>query len=399
MVDINLKTEVPNSKTQEMLADLHRYEPYDMQPHLPVIWDRAKGHNVTDIFGNTYLDFTSTIFVANTGHRSIELDLIKQAKKCIHSYTFPTQIRVQAIRALHDFLPLFCEKIYLASAGSEVTSWAIRLMRAKNPDRQTIISLEGAFHGKTGLAGEIEEQEIKLNPNISIEETIEFLSDKIDTCCGILIESYQGWTARFLPNDYVQKLVAYCRTHGLSVAFDEIQAGLWRTGKKFAYEWYEVAPDLICIGKALGGGFPVSALAGKAELFKSGLGMSSTHSATPLACASILSVINSLNKIDKREYYVRSQSFLSLINVMAHMFTDLIVETNVRGLVASIIFKDKEVADIISRRLLQKGLLVVNTGKPAIKIGPPLTIPHDALKEGLRIFREVLTESRECLKS
>ena len=402
MSDIILKTNVPHSDTASVLAPLYKYEPYDMQPHLPVIWDKADGYTVTDIFGNKYLDFTSTIFVANTGHRSIETDLIKQAKKCIHSYTFPTKIRIEAITKLHEFLPKFCEKIYLASAGSEVTSWAIRLMRARDKKRQTIISLEGAFHGKTGLAGELEEQEIKLHPPheaSDVDNTIKFLDEHIDKCCGIMIESYQGWTARFLPAEYVQKLVAYCRSKGLTICFDEIQAGLWRTGKKFAYEWYEVTPDLICIGKALGGGFPVSALAGKESLFKSGLGMSSTHSATPLACASIVSVLNSFEKMDMHDYYVKSQTFLSMLNLIKSMFDEAITEVNVRGLVASVIFKDRELADIISRKLLEKGLLVVNTGKEAIKLGPPLIIPHESLKEGLRIFREVLSESKECLKS
>lgn len=411
-----IKKEIPRLENGNTLNSLYKYEPYDMQARLPVIWDAAEGFIVKDIYGNKYIDFTSTIFVTNTGHRSIQNAIIAQSKKCIHSYTFPTKIRGKALEKLSQFLPSFCDKIYLASAGSEVTSWAVKLMRAINEKRQIIISLEGAFHGKTGDAGMLEHQEIKLKwpeeyqADVALENAISILeaptfdmygvnynTKMIDSCCGLMIESYKGWEAKFLPQKYIQGLIEYCRKHGLFICFDEIQAGFWRTGKKFAYEWYEVEPDLICLGKALGGGFPVSALCGKAELFKNASGMSSTHSATPLACASIISVLESFEKMDMHEYFLTSELFGSMLNVFAMKYDNVITKVNHKGMVAAILFKDADMANIVARKMMDRGVLVVNTGKESVKLGPPLNIEKEALQEGLMVLEEVLKEVSKCL--
>ena len=115
---------------------------------------------------------------------------------------------------------------------------------------------------------------------------------------GIILESFQGWGALFYPKEYVKKLGRICKKYKILLAFDEIQAGFGRTGKKFGFEHYDVKPDMICCGKAMGGGIPISALIGKKQYLdipKIG-SMSSTHSANPVACAAGLAVINEINQ-------------------------------------------------------------------------------------------------------
>jgi len=402
-----IKTVMPHPKAIKALEYLKTIEPPNMQNYLPVLWKRARDASVWDEFGNKFIDFTSAIFVTNSGHGRIAGNLIKQAQELIHCYTFPSEVRVRFLKILSQFLPTFCDKIYLASAGSEVTSWALKCMRSIDPNRQIIISFTGAFHGKTGDIAKLETEEIKLPEPISVEDWenhIELIEPYKDKICGVIIESYQGWSGKFLPEEYVQKLVTYCHQNNIAVCFDEIQAGFYRTGKRFAYEWYNVNPDLLCLGKALGGGYPLSALVGRAKYFNVA-GMSSTHSATPLACAVGYGIICSYDKTNLTLLTDKSTFLNEYLRELQAEYPDMIEAVNSRGLLAGVIFKDfskglaKEIADEVCWKCMQNGLLLVHTGKRSVKIGPPLNINKYALVEGLEVLEKVIREVYNVCKS
>ena len=136
---------LPNPKTIEKIKSLSEYEPRSMGTSLPIIWKKAKGHSVWDYFGNKFIDFSSTIFVTNTGHGAIAKAIKKQADNLIHCYTYANEPRIELIARLNFMLFMYFYpylsnkkesiKIYLASAGSEVTDWAIKLMRNSNKKR------------------------------------------------------------------------------------------------------------------------------------------------------------------------------------------------------------------------------------------------------------------------
>ena len=383
-----VKTKLPHNKTESYLQILRQYEPDGMVSSLPVIWKKAKGYSVWDIFGNKFIDFTSTIFVTNSGHGGISNAIKNQADELIHCYNYPNLPRIQLIKKLKKLLPHFCEKIYLASTGSEVTDWATKLMRhyGKKSNRNIIISYIGSFHGKVGDAAKLENQELRL-PLPESDEDWELhkklIKKVVKKCCGIMIESYQGWNARFLPEKYIQNLVDFCKEHDIIVCFDEIQGGFYRTGTKFAYNHYQVQPDLICLGKALGGGVPISALCGRAKLFTGVEGMSSTHSANPLCCAGAHAALEILEELNKNEFYLKQ---LLLIKYLDRLSNHYKITIHGRGFLYGLIFENKEIADQICYDCMQNGLLVVRTGKESIKIGPPLTISESALLEGLRVL-------------
>jgi 4-aminobutyrate aminotransferase-like enzyme len=220
--------------------------------------------------------------------------------------------------------------------------------------------------------------------------------------CGFMLETFQGWGAVFYPPAFVQAIEKIVRQHGMLLAFDEMQAGFARTGKLFGYEHYGVKADLLACGKGMGGGLPLSGVLGSAEVMDlPDVGnMSSTHSANPLVCAAGLAV---LEEIESRrlvpETARKGEIFLSRLNQIKDKFPQRISYILGKGLLAAILFHKpgSEEADAafttqVALRCMQKGLLVVHTGRESIKLAPPLTITDEALNEALDVIAESIGE-------
>ncbi|HON57645.1 MAG TPA: aminotransferase class III-fold pyridoxal phosphate-dependent enzyme, partial [bacterium] len=276
----------------------------------------------------------STIFVANAGHGNKEI--ISEIKKyldkpLLHTYTFVNEPRALFLEKLVTMSKSYFEKAFLLSAGTEATECAVKIMRMygqkKRKDKVGIISFSGAMHGRTmgaqmlrGFDAQAEWIGFK-DPNIfhlpfpytwlsdekSIDWSKKFDDDlnalikngmKIDKLCGIIIESYLGWGAIFYPIEYIQALYKFAKKNNLIVTFDEIQAGIGRTGKLFAFEHYKVKPDMVCLGKGLSSSLPLSAVLGKKKLIDTPAfgSMSSTHSGNPLCCAAALANLKFIEK-------------------------------------------------------------------------------------------------------
>jgi 4-aminobutyrate aminotransferase-like enzyme len=224
-----------------------------------------------------------------------------------------------------------------------------------------------------------------------------------DNIAGFIIESYLGWGAIFYPVAYIQALADFAKKHNCLITFDEIQGGFGRTGKLFVYQHYGVEPDMLCLGKALSGSLPLSAVIGSRKImdlpeFGS---MSSTHSANPLCCAAGLA---NLEAIESRNLIAESERKGGILHrrlgEFKKKYADRISWIFGKGLLAGVLFKDPETgepdgffASRVCEKAMQKGLLLVHTGRESIKIGPPLTIPEEALEEGLEIFDESIGET------
>jgi 4-aminobutyrate aminotransferase-like enzyme len=220
--------------------------------------------------------------------------------------------------------------------------------------------------------------------------------------CGFMLETFQGWGAFFYPKEYVKAIREICDTYDILLTFDEMQSGFGRTGKNFGYQHYEVRADLICCGKGMGGGLPISGVIGKKEVMDlPDIGnMSSTHSGNPLLAKVGHAVIEEL--IDK-DLVIASENkgklLHSELNLLKNNFPDDIKLINGKGLIAAVIFSEKYKEDPykslisqITEKCFQKGLLVVHTGRESIKIGPPLTISESAISEGVQVLNESIEE-------
>jgi 4-aminobutyrate aminotransferase/(S)-3-amino-2-methylpropionate transaminase len=433
-----IKTALPVPESLPLLQKLYDCESRSMHGQLPVVWDRAEGFQVHDAWGNTWIDFTSTIFVTNAGHGNAAIIESLQAllhKPLLHSYTYATKERADYIEQLIKVTPPQFEKAFLLSAGTEATECALKLMRlnaAKTGKRRPgILCFEGNWHGRTMGAQMLswnpaQKEWIGFNdPNIFhlpfpypwraealsdpvgyFERGVEALCadkdlDPATDFCGVMMETFQGWGAVFYPEAFVQAVERFCRKHGLLMAFDEMQAGFGRTGRLFGYMHYGVEPDLLCCGKGAASGVPLAIVLGSAQVMDlPDVGsMSSTHSANPLVCVAGLANLRVLLEegMISRAVELGIQMHAGL-NDIQREFPNHLAHVLGKGLLAALIFNDAEgrplpeLCDRICEEAMRRGLLLVHTGRESIKIAPPLCIEPDALAEGLQVLREVVRD-------
>lgn len=423
----HINTKIPAPGSTKILQNLSRYESRSMHGQMPIIWKKAVDYNIYDISNNKFIDFTSTIFVTNIGHSNKRLKRYLATainKNLFHSYAYASEIREKYTKKLLSFAGKNFEKVFLLSAGTEATEAAFKLMRMHgqkiNKSKKVIISFEGNWHGRTMgaqlMSGNEKQKEwigykdkfiyhlpfpypwrIKnMKIEYFIEKSLNKLKKKFDLeneVCGAMIETFQGWGALYYPKDYIKKLCKILKKNKILITFDEMQSGFSRTGYNFGYEFYGVKPDLICCGKGMGGGVPISGVIGKKKIMDlPDVGsMSSTHSANPLSCYAGLAVID---EIEKKK--ITSQTKLKGKILFERLFflkdqnKELIEYVSGKGLIAAIIFKKKKNINSMLKKVvfecMKNGLLVVYTGRESIKIGPPLTIPNHALKEGLDVL-------------
>jgi len=436
-----IKTAIPAPETLKILHDLEKYESRSMHGQLPVVWDRAEDFQVYDMCGNCWIDFTSTIFVTNVGHANPQItSALKKIidHKLLHTYTFAHETRALFLKKLIEITPDQFEKTFLLSAGTEATECALKLMRMHgqtiSSTKLGIVSFQGAMHGRTMGAEMLRGDSNQSawigyrDPNIyhlpfpypwvakdpidkeydwakHFEKDIHTLKAKglnFDNIAGFMIESYLGWSALFCPVAYIKALVDFAREYDCLVTFDEIQGGFGRTGKLFVYQHYNVEPDLLCLGKALSGGLPLSAVVSRQNImdlpeFGS---MSSTHSANPLCCAAGLANLEAIESGNLVAEAARKGEMLHhRLNKIKRKYSDRISYIFGKGLLASLIFKDPKTGEPdgtfpsrVCEKAMQKGLILVHTGRESIKIGPPLTISNEALMEGIDVLSESIEE-------
>jgi 4-aminobutyrate aminotransferase / (S)-3-amino-2-methylpropionate transaminase / 5-aminovalerate transaminase len=425
-------TSLPAPQSVPTLQSLKQNEPRAMLCQPPVVWEKAKGFQVFDAFGNAWLDWTSGVLVANVGHSHPK---VKQAiteaveKELLHTFVFPNENREALVRALIKKSPRPLDKVYLFTTGSETTECAIKLARSYGqtlaPQKTSIITFQNAFHGRTlgaQMAGGIPslKQWIKEPvsgfyqmpfpdgfriPHYSFSDFLQSLHGsglRSERIAGVMLESYQGGGASFAPTEFIQGLRAWCDANQVQLIFDEVQAGFGRTGKYFAFEHYGVIPDLICCGKGLSGSLPISAVIGRSavmDLQEPGE-MTSTHAGNPVCCAAALA---SLEVIDAESLVQKAQ----ISGEILHRSLNRLVRENEavgavhgKGLVAGLHMVDPQTgapdshlaAELVYQCFI-RGLLLfapLGFGGATIKICPPLTTTEDALAEALEVFEEAL---------
>lgn len=433
-----IKTGIPAPGTREVLERLEVCESRSMQGQLPLVWDRAEDFSVFDIAGNRWIDFTSTIFVANVGHSNPRVTAALEAaldRPLYSCYAYPNEARARYLEKLVAFAGKPFEKAFLLSAGTEATEAALKLMRMhgqkERKRRRGIVCIEGNWHGRT-LGAQMmssnraqrewigyQDQDIHHIPfpypwalagrsgEAFLEDGLSRLRaagiDLAKDVCGFMLETFQGWGAVFYPADFVQAIERLCRKHDILLTFDEMQAGFGRTGKAFGYQHYGVTPDLISCGKGMGGGVPLSGVLGRAAIMDlPEIGnMSSTHSASPLVCPAGEAVIEELHSRNLIAETARKGELLfEALRRLQERFPDRISSHILgRGLIAAVLFQHHQTgepdglfASRVAERCMQKGLLVVHTGRESIKLGPPLTITDSALLEAVDVIGESVSE-------
>lgn len=434
-----INTQIPVPESIPLLKKMYEVESRSMHGQMPIIWDKAEGFQVYDKWGNTWIDFSSTIFVTNAGHGNKRIvEALKKVldKPLLHTYTYGNIERIEYLEYLIANTPKQFEKAFLLSAGTEATECALKLMRLhghkKGKKKGGIICFEGNWHGRTlgaqmmGWNPSQKEWIGYLDPNIfhmpfpypwreeAVNDPKGFFTKGLETLCkeknidpktdisGFMLETFQGWGAVFYPKEFVQALVEFAHKNDILVSFDEMQAGFGRTGKLFGYMHYGVEPDILCCGKGAASSLPLSLVLGSAEVMDlPDIGsMSSTHSASPMICAAGKANLESLLE----DGYITNSEKLGLkfheeLQKIRTKYSNFISSIQGVGLLAAVIFNDQHgkplssLCDLISEYCLQRGLIVVHTGRESIKLAPPLSINEEALLEGLNVFASAIDDA------
>ena len=414
-------TDIPAPSTIGIIESCSKNEPDSMNDQLPIAWDSAVDFYIMDNAGNQWIDFTSSIFVTNVGHANPKVvEAIERTtkKNLLNAYYYPTKERADLSKLLVDISPKNMDKVLFLSTGSESVEAAIK-MSIKFTGRKKVLSFNKGFHGKTmgscmacGKGNEWIPVQSYVDhieyPNPWILDKLtgkEFFKEQIKEInpkeyAAVIVEPYQGWSAQFLPNDYAVSLREWCDEHGIILIIDEIQSGFGRTGKLFAFEHFNIVPDIITCAKGISSSLPLSCVITRAEIINTDMSYNSTHGGNPIAVtaskASVEFLIdNNLIKESERKGKILGEE----LNKWKKENPTNISRISQRGLLASVFIKspdgnDVEFVDKLIEIAMRKGLMSVRTASGTLKIGPPLTISDDALIEGVQVLKESL---KECL--
>ncbi len=426
-----IRTPIPVPESLPIFAEMHRSEPRAMAGQPPVIFERAEGSTIEDPWGNRWIDWSSGVLITNIGHGHPALRAAIQEmldKPLLATYVFPHTGRAELVRRLRALSPdPERYQVFLLSTGSEATENCIKLAKthalAKHGARRKyFVSFQNAFHGRTmgaQLAGGMPRLKTWMggccplfvqvpfpdgfkNPDTSFDLFRRTLAERQiapDEIAGIMAESYQGVGPDFFPMDYARQMEAFCREHDIVLIMDEVQAGFGRTGRMFCYEHYGIRPDLVACGKGISSSLPLAAVIGRADImahYAPG-SMTSTHSASPLAVAAGLA---NLDVLEREGLVARAarlgEWFIPELERIRQRHPRVLGCVQGRGLVAGIQAvqpdtrtPNPELALRINLACLHRGLLMfapVGVGGECVKIAPPLSIPEDALREGLAVL-------------
>ena len=422
------------SKNADFLARRTAAIPRGVATASPIFIDRAENGGLWDIEGNRYIDFASGIAVTNTGHRhpKVMAAVAAQCEKFAHLAFQVTGYPeyVELAERLNSLAPIQNAKSLFFTTGAEATENAVKIARA-HTGRQGVITFTGAFHGRTQLTmamtGKAAPYRTRGTPmatgvfhvpfpiahhGVSEEDSLRALAHvfKADVEPGnvaaIVIEPVQGEGGFYqTPKDFMRKLREICDTHGICLVADEVQTGFARTGKVFAIEHYGIEPDLIPIAKALGGGFPISGVIGKAEIMDAAEpgGLGGTFGGNPVSVAAALAVLDVIAQEDLCARAERiGNTMVQRLTAMRKM-NSLRPIGDVRGLGAMVAFElvkergahdpDPDAVKPVLAAALDAGLILLSCGYygNTIRLLAPLTISDEDLEEGLAKLEQALS--------
>ena len=390
-----------------MIQDFQTYQAQTTPHPLNMEVSHALGSYIFDTSGKKYLDFVAGVSACTLGHQNprVKKAIVDQLDKYLHVMVYgeyAQEAAVKLCKLLAENMPPTLNKTYLVNSGTEAIEGALKLAR-RVTGRSQLISCHNAYHGNTmgslSVMG-FEERKQVFRPLIPDVEFITFNNladiDKISTkTAGVLLETIQGGAGFIQPeNDYLTKIRNRCTEVGAMLILDEIQPGFGRTGKLFGFENYNIVPDIVVMGKGMGGGMPVGAFTANAahmDLLSHNpkLGHITTFGGHPVIAAACLATLqelletNLMNEAKGKEHLFRK--------ILVH---PLIKEIRGKGLMLAAMTESPEITNKIIFKCQDKGLILfwLLFETTAIRITPPLTISCKEIIEGCGIILEAMNE-------
>jgi 4-aminobutyrate aminotransferase len=383
----------------------------------PIVPVRGDGVTVEDIDGNLFLDFAAGIAVTSTGHShpAVVGAIKEQAADLIHfsASDFYLPIYAETCQRIAEISPIAGgrARTYLGNSGAEVVEASIKLARHATK-RPYVVAFLGAFHGRTYGAVSLTASKAKYHagfgpllpgvfhaPYGHVEDLRwfdEVLFDKLapaNEVAAIIVEPIQGEGGYIVPEDgFLEGLRGICDKHGILLIADEIQSGAGRTGAMWAVDEWGVKPDILLTAKGIASGMPLGAMVARADLLEAwGAGAhGSTYGGNPVACAAALATIDLLEGGLVANARARGTQAVAGLDPLRARYPQLVTDVRGRGLMIGIEFDTAEHAEEVQWAAFQRGLLVLECGKSAVRMSPALTVSEAEMTTALRIFGEAV---------
>ncbi|WP_394369202.1 aspartate aminotransferase family protein [Chryseobacterium paridis] len=392
----------------ELQKDFFTYQAQTTQFAAGFEVERAEGSYIFGTDGKKYLDFVAGVSANTLGHShpKIVSAIKEQADKYLHVMVYGEYAQdkpVALCKLLAEATPNPLEITYLVNSGAEAIDGSLKLAK-RYTGREEIISFKDSYHGNTHGALSVSGNEYhkrEFRPLLPMVSFIEFNNEKeLDkitekTAC-VILETIQGAAGFLVPqNDYLRNLKKRCEEVGALLILDEIQPGFGRTGKLFSFEHYGIVPDILVMGKGMGGGVPVGAFMSSKEIMSSlshspKLGHITTFGGNPLIAAASYATLKE----------VLESGLMDEVDEKEKLFRELLVHpkiknVNGRGLMLAVNLGSPEYTLNVAKKCMEKGLVVFWQlyRNEYLRISPPLTLSLDEIREGCQIILEVLNEN------
>ncbi len=395
-------------RTEEIISGTSEYL-MNTYGRYPIAMVRGKGSWVWDADGKKYLDFVTGIAVNNLGHchPNVVRAISEQSRKLVqvcNLYHIDRQVELAKMLVENSF----ADKVFFCNSGAEANEGAIKLARKwgeAHGGRFKIIHARDSFHGRTlgALSATNKKYQKGFKPLVPgfkavpygrIEPIEKALQD--EKVCAVILEPIQGENGVVIPyQNFLRDARKLCKSKNVLLILDEIQVGLGRTGKLFAYEHYGVKPDIMTLAKALGGGIPCGAILATNQVAKhfSPGNHGTTLGGNPLAMSSGIAVLKTImedglldNAAGMGEY------FLHGLGRLKEEFGDIIRDVRGKGLILGIEFINGDIAKDAVVKSMSHGLLTLLTEQKVMRILPPLIVRKSEIDQALGTIRKSLKE-------
>lgn len=432
----NIVTAIPGPNSVELAEQHRRYVSAGVGQGKPVFACSASGATITDVDGNTFIDLASGIAVASVGNSAPEVvnAIQEEAAKLTHTNfaTTPYAEYIEVCRLLSKHVPIDGPtKSVLVNSGAESVENAVKIAR-KYTGRSAIVVMENAFHGRTNLTMAMTmksmpykrgfgsfapdvyrvpfsyplRDEFGMDGVAAARHAIDSIEVQVgsDQVAAIIAEPIQGEGGFIVPAPgFLKTLSDWAHEHGIVYISDEVQAGFCRTGDWFACEHDGVRPDLVSMAKAMGGGMPIAAVTGRAEIMDAVQpgGIGGTYGGNPVACAAAVAAIRLMenHQLDKRALELECIAR----NTLSPLVEDVpaVAEIRGRGAMIGIEFvkgdsmePNGDLVQRIAARTVQEGLIILTCGihGNVIRLLPPLVISDAEYVEALSALKEIILE-------
>jgi len=431
--------EVPGPRSRAMHARASELmKGYSGQVRLfPVCFEKGHGVTLTDVDGNTYLDFSSGIYVTGLGHchPKVSEAVAKYARTLMNCHDFTTPIKTELLERLVGVLPGDLNGVQLYDSGTTAVEAGLRVLRAAT-GKHEFISCYRDFHGKTGHAVSLARMRpcygptraggfymvprpdpyrplfTKADGNIDTDAYLRLFDEFINEAttgqiAAFVLEPIQGWAGSvFPPDDFFPKLRRFCDERGILLFADEVLTGMGRTGKWLAMEHWDTLPDVVTLGKGLGNGFPVTAMVVR-EPFKGSvetISASTSYGGNPMACAAALASIEVIEEEGLLEHARKLEEFFAPRLLKMKDEHPIVGDVRCKGCLMGVeLVKDRETKQPfdeagkqVYQRAFRKGLAWIPAGH-ILRMSPPLIMTIETAAKCMDIIDEAIGETEQAL--